>query len=282
MANNDHPDLPNGQLHFPKDFEGAGNGYGIEKGNCGILQWVLKMSQQPVSEIVPLDEAPPAIAQRYLVIEGDSTVIHPEWGVDVSANDLVDFNYDADSTLGAWCGIEPEGGLFAWVDTLDVIMIFNGVDWMPMYGGKLFETSVEVANAGAGEEILGSYTLLANTMISNGVSVKIQATLVLAANANGKTIKVKFGTRVYEPNLSSVNNRILTIDVDVIRLAKNSELMIATSNESQYDNTSAAQSHNVDFTTSQDLHGDVEIEITGQGVAASDIIMKNFKVLLNP
>lgn len=280
--NNLHPNLPNSQLHKPLDFVSAVLSSEIEKTACGEYIWTTKIAQRPVVGIAKIDEAPPTTdsGDRYLLVEGDSTVPNILWGEDVAVNDLAEYPIDTDGT--SWCETTPFAGIMTWVDSMDVVMVYDGTKWKANANTKLYSESSEVATTGASEETLASYTLDGLRLLNDEESVVIEATMVLAANANAKTIKLKFGTKTYSLTPANVNDRFLKVQMEVIRLSRNSQRLIVTQFDSQYDNSAAMSGKSLDLTHSADLNDDQDIVLTGQGVAASDITKKSFKVTHNP
>jgi hypothetical protein len=74
-------------------------------------------------------------------------------------------------------------------------------------GGVLFVDTVTAGNVGTGEDDLSSYSVPANTLSANGMSLWFEAWGSMAVNANAKTLRVRFGTS----GVNEVLNRSMVV-----------------------------------------------------------------------
>ena len=99
-----HKNIPNGQLHSPKDFSTAGSGTALRKGWDGDLKWEVPYWQDSVLDRVDMALTPPTEldGDRYILINLTSTVVNADWD-GASENDIVEYDLDA----SAWVSQTP-------------------------------------------------------------------------------------------------------------------------------------------------------------------------------
>lgn len=78
--------------------------------------------------------------------------------------------------------------------TLKQLMLCNGTAYAPKVGTTLlYSTPVAVATVGTSEETVGTYTLPAGFLDTDGNTLSMEAGGTCAANANSKTFRMYFG-----------------------------------------------------------------------------------------
>lgn len=133
--------------------------------------------------------------------------------------------------------------------------------------------SVQHANSGTGETDLSSYSLPANTLSANTKSIRVTFWGTLAANANTKTIKFKFGASSFT-GYTSTGNGIPFFGVAIVQRTG-----AATQKVTVFVQTSTGTSIGASGTAAETLSGAVTVKTTGQsGTASSDILQENFFV----
>jgi hypothetical protein len=151
--------------------------------------------------------------------------------------------------------------------------------WLPVFStGELYfdgATSATIANTT--ETTLKSYTLAANTLSTDGDSLTIKATGVVAANANTKTIKIKIGGFEIIPHtafITAPNGLTWGIDITLVRTASNNSRTTGTTFTFTNAATGAVLSTIYDNTIGVDFTTALAIIVTGtNGVAtANDIV----------
>lgn len=131
-------------------------------------------------------------------------------------------------------------------------------------------------NAAGTETTLDSTTVTQGTLSKNGSSILIFACGKTAANANNKTLRLKFGgTELFTTGAQAFNNVDWTLNAEIIRTSSTNETawiqFFATSTLTQKVTVTTAT---VTLTTNQ------SIVFTGEGVAANDISLYYHKMML--
>lgn len=144
-------------------------------------------------------------------------------------------------------------------------------------GGKLnVNNGTQGTTAVTTEETLHSYSLPANSLTQDGRGVRIKAWGTTAANANNKTVKLKFGaTAVLDTGAVASNNETWHFVAEVFRTGAATQ--DAVSFVSHYNGTVIqAQITN----PAETLSGAVTIAVTGQNgtASANDIVAEGFTV----
>lgn len=118
------------------------------------------------------------------------------------------------------------------------------------------------SNSGATEEVLKSYTIAA-TALSSGTKVRISAAGQLAANANSKTVRLKFGGNTLG-TITGGNGDAWSIEVDIYVTSLTTETY-----DLQAVNGAAVQA--AAGTLGVDVTASPTIQLTAEGVTAGDI-----------
>lgn len=131
------------------------------------------------------------------------------------------------------------------------------------------DTTAGATTAVITEEVLITYSLPANTLDANGKGVRVKVAGQTAANTNGKTIRLYFGSTVVMSNdiTTAPNNQSWSFEADIFRTAATTQKSIANGR------VASAQQTTTYTGAGETLTGAVVIKVTGQnGVAtASDI-----------
>jgi len=142
-------------------------------------------------------------------------------------------------------------------------------------GGTLTVDTTSVGNVGAGEDTLITYSMAANTLNLDGNFLEIFAWGITAANANNKTIKLKFGTTtLLDTGAVAANNANWSITSKIIRTAAATQQVISSiiSDNSLIIDSSTFTASTEDLTTS------LSILCTGEATTNDDIIQKGLIV----
>mgnify|MGYP003644552881 CR=1 FL=1 len=130
---------------------------------------------------------------------------------------------------------------------------------------------------------LHTYTMPANTMITNGDMIKIYAYFTTAANANAKTLTVLFGSQSLGTIASALNNQTVHMTSILTRIGATNQIAVTTA---FYATTGGGavttEFYDVDSST-ENLANAVVIKTQGQNgvAAANDIVSKYLIVELN-
>ena len=133
-------------------------------------------------------------------------------------------------------------------------------------GGVLYVDVTQRNNTTTGETNLSTYTVLGNTLVSNGQSLTLDASGFCANNANGKTLKLYFGTDVVTLAGGTLSNLSWTVTALIVRTGAATQRYQAT----------IFFNNNTIFTFSgawtRTLSSNQDFKITGQGGATSDVL----------
>lgn len=119
-------------------------------------------------------------------------------------------------------------------------------------------------NVGTGEDILYTYDLPGNTLTTNGEGVRIRAWGKTAANANNKTLKLYFGSLLFNSGAIAVNDKDWVLDAVILRAGVNDQ---TASVSGIYNATAVIQS----TTMTEVMANDITIKVTGEATATNDI-----------
>lgn len=145
----------------------------------------------------------------------------------------------------------------------------------------------DVSNSGTTaiitEEILKTYTLPGGTLDSDGDALYVEAVLETAANANNKTINLKFGvTTLVSTGAIVSNNSRFIIKATITRVSSTSQYCFAEIFGYEGVSTALVTAATFGGPTSpgETLSADVDLVVTGQNgvAAANDIICKSLMV----
>lgn len=131
-------------------------------------------------------------------------------------------------------------------------------------------------SAGDPEEVLFSHTVPANTLDTNGKTVKLTAVGTLAADTDAKIVRVRWGglagtiaCTVSNNSASDVNWRV---EVLVARIGSNSQRLTGVGH---FFTTTAASRSVLTITTATETDsGGVDLVVTADGVNAGDIVFE--------
>ena len=120
-----HKNVPDGELHDPKDFiNGNPMSYGIK--NANNLAKYIDIEYLPSAiNFVDGNAIPPSTNPNdiFVIIDGGGGVVNAAWGA-ASFNDWVQYN----ST--SWDAVSPGNGFFCYDKTANSLKSFNGTDWV--------------------------------------------------------------------------------------------------------------------------------------------------------
>jgi hypothetical protein len=129
-----HKNIPNAQLHSPKDFSTAGSGTALRKGWDGVLKWEVPYWQDSVLDRVDMTLTPPTEfdGDRYILINLTSTVVNADWD-GASENDIVEYDLDA----SAWVSQTPFFDITVRSQADLAQYYFDGTTWNDASGGGI-------------------------------------------------------------------------------------------------------------------------------------------------
>jgi len=142
---------------------------------------------------------------------------------------------------------------------------------------KLGTTAGPVGNSAGAETDLSDTTVSQGTLAKSESSILLFACGKTAANANSKTIRLFFGTtEIFTTGAVALNGVDWTLQAEIVRTSDVSQVSWI-----QFFSTTATLPQKVAVNTSSvDLAQNQSITITGQGVAASDVLLYYTKTLL--
>lgn len=141
-------------------------------------------------------------------------------------------------------------------------------------GGVLYVDSATHGNTTTGETDLATYTVPANTLSVNNMSLRFRAWGTVAANANAKTIRVRFGVvDVCTPvSGTSASGGSWLLEGEIVRTASNQQDVMIWPSTVGIANTPIV---NIFVET---VTAAIVLKITGQATATNDIKQEGFKV----
>jgi len=138
-------------------------------------------------------------------------------------------------------------------------------------GGSITVNTTDVGNVGAGEDDLMTYSVPAGLLAANGDYIEFTMSFDLAANANTKQVKVKFGaTTIYASGAQAQNDGVITITGQIIRTGAATQRITysVTSNATLFPDYA-------DYVTAgETLSGAITLKATGEATSNDDIIQK--------
>ena len=141
----------------------------------------------------------------------------------------------------------------------------------------LYSTLTDVGTAGAGEEILGTYSIPGNTLVSAGDFVTLIAVYDLALNDHGKTMKLYFGgdlvATYFTDALIDSSTKTVILMARIRKITANTQKIDSYTEGMQPVTSSAAK----------DLASIVVVNASAQNSIATvnDVVLKSFTVLLD-
>lgn len=131
-----------------------------------------------------------------------------------------------------------------------------------------------VGNVGAGEDVLWTYTMPADTLSVDEQGILIRVAGSSTVNGNNKRIKLYFGDDlIVDPG---INNLTLTWSMDCQVIRVNGTTL---KSNCQVVTIGSGQTHTVLDDITETLSGAVVIQLTGEGVADNDIIKESATVI---
>jgi hypothetical protein len=155
---NDHKDLVEGELHYPKGYTLAGRESYPVRSVHGELDWEFKYYQQPVIGFTSVASSAPSDGDRYIYTGVGSSA---EFG-GASTNDIVSY-LTVDSygrSYDSWDFITPQAGTLIYATTLDTFYYFDGTDWKDLAAGITptdKDNATVTLNGGANNGAVGDY-----------------------------------------------------------------------------------------------------------------------------
>lgn len=141
---------------------------------------------------------------------------------------------------------------------------------------KLGTTSGPVGNSPGVETTLDSIAVSQGTLSKNNSSILIFACGKTAANANTKTLRLKFGTvEVFTTGAQAFNAVDWTLNAEVVRTSSTSQVTWI-----QFFSTATLEQKITVTTSAADLAANQSVSITGESTAADDISLYYWKALL--
>lgn len=141
---------------------------------------------------------------------------------------------------------------------------------------RLDAFSGPAGNTAGAETTLNSSTVTIGTLAKSESSILLFACGKTAANANNKTIKLKFGsTTIFTTGAVAMNNVDWTMQAEIVRTSDVSQIAWI-----QFYATSTLTQKVTVTTVSENLAQNQTISITGEGNGASDVLLYYFKSLL--
>lgn len=144
-------------------------------------------------------------------------------------------------------------------------------------GGVLYTSVTQTGNVGAGEDLLGSYTVPANTLDANSKNLWFEATGTFASTAATKRLTVRFGTAGTTLILDTVAGFGGTAEVWQIsgRIYRSGA---ATQKANALAVISNTMRGGVTTALNQTLSGAVDLRILGEATNNNDILIETFIV----
>ena len=130
---NDHKDLVEGELHYPKGYTLAGRESYPVRSVHGELDWEFKYYQQPVIGFTSVASSAPSDGDRYIFTGVGSSAAFGG----ASTNDIVSY-LTVDSygrNYNSWDYITPQEGTLVYATTLNTFYYFDGSSWKDLAAG---------------------------------------------------------------------------------------------------------------------------------------------------
>ena len=141
---------------------------------------------------------------------------------------------------------------------------------------RLSSTAGPIGNSAGAQTTLESTTVSQGTLSKTESSILIFACGKTAANANVKTIKLKFGTtELFTTGAVALNDVDWTLQAEIVRTSSTTQVAWI-----QFFATSTLTQKITVATASVDLAQNQTITITGEGAGASDVLLYYTKSLL--
>lgn len=136
-------------------------------------------------------------------------------------------------------------------------------------GGMISNNITAAGNVGSGEDDLMTYTVPAAQLAADKDALHFEMVFKTAANANNKTIKVKFGaTTLFDSGAVAANDDRLIVRGRIIRTAAATQIAHITA---QCDSGGAFANTVVTSSPTETLSGTVVLKATGEATSDNDI-----------
>jgi hypothetical protein len=194
-----------------------------------------------------------------------------EFNGDTSAG--LAFSTRSNGTVAQAMMIDPSGAVGIGVTTVGAVLgVKAGTstnDFAP--DGGLFDQSTSPANSSTGETTLATYSVPANTLATNGDSLYYEIVISYPANANAKTLRIKFGSQtILTATLGTLAGETI-YKGRIIRTAAATQKFWVDGMIT----TSGGDSTGMDYgsTLTQTLSNANNFVVTGQGGATNDVVL---------
>lgn len=115
-----------------------------------------------------------------------------------------------------------------------------------------------------------------NTLTRRGSSISFYISGQTGANANNKTITMEFGsTTIFDSGAVALNNQDWSIQGEIVRVSDTQQICSVT-----FVATSTLQTKVTTTTANEDLATNKDFIVTGNGTAASDVVVNHCKLVL--
>lgn len=157
----------------------------------------------------------------------------------------------------------------------NIVKAINGAIGLKL-SGVISNSISSVSNSGSGATDLISYDFPKNTFINNQDLMEIEAWGTYAANANNKTVQLKFGSQtIFTTGAIAANNTSWSFKAKIIRTGNSSQEIIT---EAIY-NGSALTTRTAG---TQDSNEQITIKCVGTGSSNDDITQRALIIKLTP
>jgi len=200
----------------------------------------------------------------YGVLVGDDAVAIG-YSADATYNNSVGIGYSSATTATNTAAIGSTGALGMRVHANAGLASSTRA----YFGGVIDKSSTQTGNSAGSETDLFSKTLDANTLAIDGEVIEFQVAGTYAANANGKTINVKFGSAtIYTTGSLAINSGEWIIRGTIMRTGASAQKCMITA---QTDN--ALLVSDAEYATASESTGStIQLRVTGNGAGASDVV----------
>lgn len=147
-------------------------------------------------------------------------------------------------------------------------------------GGVVYVSNTTVGNVGSGEDDLMSASISAATLETNTQCLCFEAHFTTAANANNKTVKIKFGaTTLYDSTAVAANDDRLHVHGVIYRTGAATQIARVTA----IGNNGGAFLNDVQFSSpTETLSGAITFKATGEATSNNDLQMTDMRVWWAP
>jgi hypothetical protein len=183
-------------------------------------------------------------------------------------------SYDASNYLGITVGSSGTAtftgaGTAKGIDLTDGLVAGTGTG-RAKPGGVLKSIVSTSANSGSSETDLHSITIPASTLAADGDTLRVTMGFSTAANANNKTLKLKFGsTTLLDTTALAANATDAIIEAVITRTGATTQIAMT---RLKVKNGSAWLDTCIKATPAETLSGSITLKATGQGSATNEVV----------